>query len=166
MGDESRYLFGTIENESADLTIRLDYCLSPKLTVQYYAQPFFSAGSYALFKRITDPQGHSHHERFHEFAPDEIAYDNVSAEYRIDEDLDGQDDYVISNPDFNVQELNSNLVIRWEFNPGSALYLVWSQRRSGYADEGAFDLHDNVGDLFDTHPDDVFLLKVSYWIPL
>jgi len=75
------------------------------------------------------------------------------------------EDYTISKPDFNVKEFLSNLVIRWEYNPGSSLYLVWSQTRSGYNGTGNMDLLNNLGDLFDSgnnKPHNVFLIKFSY----
>ena len=47
--------------------------------------------------------------------------------YAIDENLDGTIDYSFENPDFSYVQFNSNLVLRWEYIPGSELFLVWSQ---------------------------------------
>jgi len=70
--------------------------------------------------------------------------------------------YSFYNPDFNIKEFKSNLVARWEFVPGSTLYIVWSQGRSGYDPNGIFDIKQDVNDMFEIHPHNVFLIKISY----
>jgi hypothetical protein len=67
-------------------------------------------------------------------------------------------------PDFNVRQFRSNVVLRWEYRPGSTLFLVWAQGRQGALADGAFHAGDDLGDLFRTSPEDVFMIKVSYWI--
>jgi hypothetical protein len=76
-------------------------------------------------------------------------------------DIDGLS-YSFYNPDFNFKEFKSNLVARWEFVPGSVVYIVWSQGRSGYNPDGIFDLKKDVSDMFEIHPHDIFLIKISY----
>jgi hypothetical protein len=85
--------------------------------------------------------------------------------YEIDEDKDGIIDYNFENLDFNFQEFLSNLVLRWEYNPGSSVYLVWSQTRNGYYPTGTMNVGEDLGNLFDSqtnHPYNVFLIKFSY----
>jgi hypothetical protein len=66
---------------------------------------------------------------------------------------------------FNFQQFRSNVVFRWEYRPGSTLFLVWSQGREGSADvEGNQSFGGDLGDLFGRRADDTFLVKVSYWI--
>ena len=72
--------------------------------------------------------------------------------------------YDFGNPDFNVKEFLSNLVFRWEYRPGSFLYLVWSQTRSGQDPWGSFQFGEDFGDMWDIHPTNVVLLKLSYRI--
>jgi len=163
-GGEGRYLFGTLDQETASLTVRLDYTVRPNLTVQYYGAPFVSAGSYRDIKRITDSHAAAYRDRFHTFGPNEIS--STDGVYHIDEDVDGTVDYSFSNQDFNVREFNSNLVVRWEFQPGSLMYVVWSQARSDFVPNGRFELSNDAGGLFDMHPYNIFLLKVSKWISL
>ncbi|MFH1844321.1 MAG: DUF5916 domain-containing protein, partial [bacterium] len=165
-GDEDRYLFGRIDQKTVSFTFRLDYCLTPNLTVQYYGSPFVSAGEYSEFKRITDPQADSYGDRFLTYNGDEIAYDAGAEEYGIDEDRDGTNDYSISLPDFNYRAFNSNLVVRWEYQPGSLLYLVWSQSRTGSLSTGDFDLQRDLDSLFEVHPHNVFLIKLNKWFSL
>jgi hypothetical protein len=75
-------------------------------------------------------------------------------------------DYRFGSPDFNFREFNSNLVVRWEFQPGSLLYLVWSQARDDVVSDGRFSLGDDLDDLFAVHPRNIFLIKVSKWFSL
>jgi len=164
-GDETRYIFGTIEQETLSLTLRLTYCLTPDLTIQYYGMPFVSAGKYRDFKRITESRSKDRDARYRLFGGD-ATYDAVRAEYRVDEDGDGTADYTFGAPDFNFREFRSNLVLRWEYIPGSALFVVWSQGRTGYLSDGSFDYGRDLEGLFDTHPDDVFLVKFSYCFQL
>jgi len=164
-GDDTRYLCGTINQKTLTLTLRLTYCLTPDLTIQYYGMPFVSAGTYGGFKRITEARSKNWDARYL-LLGETASYDAASGEYRVDENGDGNADYSFADPDFNVREFRSNLVIRWEYIPGSALYLVWSQGRAGYAADGSFDFQRDVEGLFDTHPDDVFLIKFSYCFQL
>ncbi len=81
--------------------------------------------------------------------------------------LTGTSDFVpypyAGNPDFNNQSLNSNLVLRWEYIPGSTMYLVWSQARQGATSDYYRSSADDFGDTFRAPPGNVVLLKVSYW---
>jgi hypothetical protein len=65
-----------------------------------------------------------------------------------------------------VIQFRSNLVVRWEYLPGSTLYLVWSQGRTNSTSEGLFSFGNNMKDLFDIAPHNVFLIKLSYWFAL
>jgi hypothetical protein len=102
-----------------------------------------------------------YHNRFVVYNTDQISLvDNEY--YSVDENIDSNEDYTIGKPDFNVQEFLSNLVIRWEYNPGSSVYLVWSQTRDGYNPSGTMNYFDDMGDLFHYRPHNVFLIKFSY----
>ncbi len=165
-GDQDRYLFGSLDQRTLSLVFRLDYCATPNLTLQYYGAPFISAGRYRDFKRVTDPRADRYADRSHLFTTDEISRDATGGEYAVDEDGDGTPDYAFGDPDFNVREFRSNLVVRWEYAPGSTLFLVWSQGRSSLGGTGAFDLRGDMDGLFATHPDDVFLVKFNKWLSL
>jgi hypothetical protein len=122
-----------------------------------------ATGKYFDHKYITDPMADRYSDRFHKFSPDQISFDGDS--YSIDEDVNSTTDYSFGKTDFNVQEFLSNLVIRWEYNPGSSVYLVWSQTRSGYNESGEMNFADDLGDLFNKDnytPHNVFLIKFSY----
>ena len=157
-------VLGTIDQRTAALTFRIDVALRPNLTVQYYGAPFLANGSYREFKRVTVPHAAAYQDRFHVFGPEEIQY--ADGNYEVDENQDGSVDYEFHDPDFEARDFNSNLVLRWEYQPGSLFYLVWSQARSGFVTDGNLSVGDDMHALFDVHPHNVFLVKLSKWFSL
>ena len=154
--DAPNYLFARIEQTTVGLTARVDYAFTPDLSLQVYAQPFVGSGSYREFKRVANPRADRHADRFEavEVRPDG---DRYLAE------LDGSP-VSFAKPDFSFRQFRSNTVLRWEYSPGSVLYLVWSQGRDHSARTGQFDFDSDLGDLFGVMPDNVFMLKLSYWL--
>jgi hypothetical protein len=161
-GNEKRYIFGAIDQQTVMLSLRLNYSITPNLTIQYWGQPFISAGKYDDFKMITDPHADKYSDRFHVYMEDQITFLSKDDGYEVDEDQDMNSDYSIGFPDFNFREFRSNMVLRWEYIPGSTFYLVWSQGRTGYESDGQFALGDDLGDLFDVNPHNIFLVMFSY----
>lgn len=159
---KKRYLFAQIDQKTLGLTLRLNCSLTPDLSIQYYGQPFISAGKYSRFRYITNSRAKAYKDRFHIYRGDEISYDEEIRLFHIDEDRNGSFYYSIENPNFNFLEFRSNLVIRWEYRPGSVLFLVWSQGRTGYLSNGNFSFENDFQELFDIHPHNVFLIKISY----
>ncbi len=163
-GKNARYLMGSLDQETMRLTIRLDYSITPDLTVQFYGAPFLSTGRYDAFKRVTNPRAAGYVDRFSTFDADQIAFNPRTDEYDVDENVDGTVDYSILDPDFEVRDFNSNLVVRWEYSPGSTLYFVWSQTRSSFDPTGQdLDFSDGLDALFSSHPENIVLVKVSKW---
>ncbi|MBU1947077.1 MAG: hypothetical protein KJ927_00005, partial [Candidatus Eisenbacteria bacterium] len=163
---DSRYIFGKMIRKTAAMTLRIDYCLTPSLTIQFYGQPFISTGEFSDLKRITDPRADKYTDRYHTFIDGvEITRSN-GGNFSVDEDQDSRTDYTLGNPDFSFKEFNSNLVLRWEFRPGSTLYLVWNQGRSTSDSNGDFSLGGDTKDLFNVHPRNIFLFKISRWFSL
>ena len=157
--DDPNYLFGHLGQTTAGITARADWTFSPTLSLQLYAQPFVSAGDYEDFKRITDPRADAYTDRFATVGSSDGGDGRLSA----DIDGDGAAES-FRNPDFNFKQFRSNVVLRWEYQPGSALFAVWSQGRDHYAQSGDFSFRDNLGTLLDQPGEDVFMLKLSYWI--
>ena len=155
----TNYLFGRLDQTTAGITARADWTFSPTLSLQLYAQPFVSAGDYGEFKRITDPRAEAYADRFTGVGSGEAGDGTLQG----DIDGDGAPES-FRNPDFNFKQLRSNVVLRWEYQPGSALFLVWSQGRDHYAQNGDFSFGGNMGTLFDQPSEDIFMLKLSYWI--
>ena len=166
MNGEARYLFGKIDQKTIGMTLRLNYSVTPTLSIQYYGQPFVSAGEYAAFKRITAPRADLYEHRYHEFTSTEISYDQQGEVYQIDENSDGQVDYSIEQPNFNFRQFRSNLIVRWEYIPGSTMYLVWSQSRTGFTSDGQFSFQRDLDRLFNVYPNNVFLIKISRWFSI
>jgi hypothetical protein len=165
MNGEARYIFGTIDQKVLSMSIRVNFNITPDLTIQYWGQPFTASGNYSDFKMITNSKAEEFTDRYHIYTNGQINLaDNT---YEIDEDQDLAVDYSFENPDFTWDEWLSNLVVRWEFLPGSTAYLVWSQTRNAYTQDGSFNVGDNLNDLFTANkPINVFLLKFSYRIGL
>jgi hypothetical protein len=158
-----RYIRGELNQTETSLTVRFTYNITPDFTIQYYGMPFISAGKYIHFKYIDNPHSKNFNERYTSFTENQISYDEVDEDYLVDENLDSETDYTFDNPDFNVLDFNSNLVIRWEYQPGSTLYLVWTQQRNHTNSRGTYLFNEDLQDLFgETYPHDVFLIKLSY----
>ncbi len=162
----TKYLFGTLDMKTISVTFRINYTINPELSIEYYGQPFVSAGNYSDFKKITDPRATKFTDRYYSFSDDEIGFDAGSNRYSVDENNDGSEEYSYVNPDFNFRQFRSNLVVRWEYHPGSTLYLVWSQGRTSSAYTGVFSYRNDMKDLFGINPQNIFLLKFSYWFSL
>jgi len=162
-GDERVYILGTLEQKIAMMSLRLNYNITPELTIQYWGQPFFASMNYKDYKVVTSPHAESFEDRFHIFGNSEISYNSVDDCFDIDENNNGETDYSFDDPEANVDVFLSNLVVRWEFNPGSTVYLVWSQTRDYYDGDGKFALGNNINNLFsENKPYDVFLVKFTY----
>ncbi len=162
LNGENRYIQASLNQKTYSLTLRLNYSITPDLSIQYYGAPFFSTGKYTKFKYITNPHADQFTDRFAYYDNGQIFYNSAEGRYFIDENRDGSYDYNFPKPDFNAMFLNSNLVARWEFRPGSVLFLVWSQGRRQYDTNGDFRIQRDFGDLFEVYPHDVFLIKFSY----
>lgn len=160
--NESRYIQASLDQKTYSLTLRLNYSITPDFSIQYYGAPFFSTGKYTNFKYITNPHADGFKERFAIYTEDQISFNSEEKQYYIDENSDGTTDYNFDKPDFNAMFLNSNLVARWEYRPGSVVFLVWSQGRSQYDTNGDFMMHSDFSDIFEIHPHNVFLIKFSY----
>ena len=147
-------------------SFRMNYSVTPELSIEYYGQPFVSVGHYKHFKEVVDARNGNYENTCYQFSDSEISYSAEDEEYLVDRDDDGVTEYSFGKPDFNFQKFISNLVIRWEYVPGSTLFLVWSQGRAGSTDYSNFSLNRDMKDLFRIHPHNIFLLKFSYRIGL
>ncbi len=119
-----RTIVGQVKQKTLRFTARLNYNITPDLTLQYYGQPFITRPLYDNFAYVSDPLAKKYDNRFRVFKPAEISSSN--GEYLVDENTDGIAEYSFSKPDFNFVQFRSNLVVRWEYRAGSELYLVWS----------------------------------------
>jgi hypothetical protein len=136
--EQTRYVFGRIAQRTVSLTTRVNYTITPALTVQVYARPFISAGAYGGFKELTNGRAPSYEDRYAVF------------------DYDG-------NPDFRVRSFRMTNVVRWEYRPGSAVFVVWQQGRQDFENRGDLRVRSDVGASLNAPADNTFLVKVSRW---
>jgi len=155
----NRYILGTINQHTLGFTLRVDYSITPEFTVQYYGSPFISRGSYSELKYVDDPMNSEYEARFLQY-PGQVLTDGI---YQLDENNDGITDYTLNNPDFNFHQFRSNFVAKWEYRPGSFIYLVWSGERTGNAPDASSTMGRSFRQLWDVFPGNIFLIKLSYW---
>jgi hypothetical protein len=157
-----RYINATINRINYDLSFRVSYSINPELTIQYYGRPYLSSGRYSDYKMITNPKGSSFNDRFLNFTQNQLAYDASNNEYNVDENRDGINDYTFPKRDYNFLDFQSNMIVRYEYRPGSTLFLVWSMGKQDYYESYSTSRVDDVDNLFNSHPHSIFLLKFSY----
>ena len=159
---QGRYVFAAIDQKVLEIATRLDWTFTSRLSLQFYLQPYVAAGDYHGFKEVARPRS----LEFHEYGAGSgtIAYDPARDLYSIDPDGPGPaGSFTIADPDFNYRSLRGNAVLRWEFRPGSSLYVVWNESREDELPIGELDLRRDVAASFSTPARDVFMIKVSHW---
>ncbi len=157
-----RYLFGDIEQSELSMQTRVNLLLTPTMSLQVYTQPLIGSGRYPTIKEFARPRAFD----FLVYGRDigTIAYDEDEREYRIDPDGAGPAaPFSVENPDFNETSLRVQTVFRWEWRPGSTLYVVWAQNRESESANGQFDFSSDVRRMYRAPADDVFEVKISYW---
>jgi hypothetical protein len=158
-GGESRYVLGRMDQSTLGTTVRLDVNLTPTLSLSWYGSLFASSGDFVHFKRVSDPLASRYADRFVRL--DGMITPDASGDfYNVTE---GTETYTFANPDFDLRELQSNLVLRWEFRAGSNLYLVWTQNRGDSEVIPGFSARDDYSRLLHAPAENTLLLKVSYW---
>ncbi len=154
-----RYVFATFNQLTLSAGIRLNWTFTPKLSLQIYAQPLISAGDYRNFKELAKPRTYS----FNQYGQGGSTFNKQT--YQVDPDGTGPaQPFTIENPDFNIVSLRGNAVLRWEYMPGSVLYLVWTQSRSDEQTIGEFQFNNSLNRMWTIHPDNIFILKFTYWL--
>jgi hypothetical protein len=138
--DTTHYTFARLDQKTISMTARLDYTATPTLSFQFYGSPFVSNGDYSNWQEMDNPRAKNYDDRFKPFT--------------------GHGD----PGGFNFKEFRSNTVMRWEYRPGSTVFLVWQQGRSMDGAPDEFRFGRDLRNVFDTHPNNTFLVKVSYWI--
>lgn len=160
----TRYVFGDIDQETISANIRLNWTITPKISLQLFLQPLISVGKYSNFKELSKPSS-MNFNNYNEVGL--VSYNIEDDEYSIDPDGNGSaESFSFSNPDFNYKSLRGNLVFRWEFLPGSVFYLVWSQERTNEDHQGEFKFGRDFDDLLGAETNDIFLAKFSYWLDI
>ncbi len=158
----SRYVFATLDQTSVSLVTRADWTFTPALSLQLYAQPLVSAGGFKDFKELRAARTFD----FDVYGRDRGTIALANGVYQIDPDANSNtaNGVTFGNPDFNFRSLRGNAVLRWEYKPGSTLFFVWQQQRSGAEQLGDFRFGRDYGALFRQRPENVFTIKATYWL--
>jgi hypothetical protein len=158
-----RYIFADIAQTQVSITTRVNLSMSPTVSLQVYAEPFLGAGDYQGIKELVRPGTYE----FLRYGVDAglVSHDPGSFTYSVDPDGGGPAaPFTVYEPDFNSKFLALKAVLRWEWRPGSTLYAAWTQQRYDGAWPGDFNFGRDFGTLFRSPSDNVFLIKVSYWL--
>ena len=161
-----RAVFAELRQHVVSMDTRAAVTFTPTLSLELYAQPFIATGRYARFQEYVRPRS----ETRRDFAAGEIAVAStgghgVPATYTLTP-TGTAIAYTFGNPDFNVRSLLGNAVLRWEYRPGSTLFVVWNQTRDDFDQTGRFDFATERRALFHKNPDNTFLVKLNYWLAL
>jgi hypothetical protein len=139
-GGATRYVFGRIDQKTVSFTTRFNYTMTPNLSLQVYAEPVVSAGEYSNYKELVDGRAEKYEDRYRPYA-------------------------YSSSADFNIRSFRTTNVLRWEYRPGSQLFLVWQQGKEDYQDQyGDFRFGRDFDAVFGAPSHNVFLIKFSYWL--
>ena len=141
--DTTHYTFAHLDQRTMSVSTRLNFTMSPTLSLQVYARPFMTGGEYSNWRELDDPRAAAYLSRYQPYNGG------------------------VLDDGFNFRQFRSNSVLRWEYRPGSTLFFVWAQERT--ASEGGpnaplFNAREDTRSLFAAHPGNVFLIKGSYWV--
>jgi hypothetical protein len=145
------YILSGIVQNTVSLTTRVNWTFSPHLSLQVYAQPFVATGRYYDLKDVDNPHASEFVDRFHIIASDYASYaGNLS----------------FDKPDFDVRQLRSTVVLRWEYRPGSTVFAIWSHGQTSTSDVGLFRPWDDATSLVHASAQNLVMVKANYWIGL
>jgi hypothetical protein len=153
-----RYVFADNDQTTLSANLRLNWAFSPRFSLQFFGQPYFTTASYTNYKELAKGRSYD----FNEYGANGSTFDPNTV--TADPDGAGPAPAIeIGNRSFNYRSMRGNAVLRWEYVPGSTLFLVWTQLREDVEDIGDFALRRSARHLFDAHPDNVFLAKLTYY---
>jgi hypothetical protein len=160
--DGGRYVFARLKQTTMGATARLDCSLTSHLTVQLYVQPLVSSGRYAEFRELARASAYD----FLAYGRDggsTISGGSGDADVIADPDGAGPAPSIdLGHPDFTYRTVRGDAVLRWEYAPGSALYVVWTQDRTGLTGDGDFSLRPSLSALGRTPANNIVMVKVSH----
>jgi hypothetical protein len=170
-----RYLFGELERKTVALQARVDYSLTPHLTLQVYAQPLLSSGDYVRYKQLAAPRTYEF-RTFTEGTASTVGgrpicsggtiCRDASGTQHVDFDGNGSVDYDFADRDFNTRSFVGNAVLRWEYRPGSTIFVVWQRQQRADTGSGDFRFGRDLDALWAAPADNRFVVKVNYWLGL
>ncbi len=163
----TRYVLSSIEQRQIEFDTRASVTFTPRMTFELYVQPFIASGHYYQFKEFNAPR----QAAFSIYGVNRGTISSTTgatgtvSTYTVDPDGAGPTrPLTFANPDFNFRSLRGTAVFRWEYHPGSTLYVAWTHSRSDSEPYGDFDFSRDEQGLFATRPDNIFIVKASWWI--
>jgi hypothetical protein len=158
----SRYIFSDLDQSQVSMVSRINWTLSPRMSLQVYAQPFIAVGDYWSLKEFATPGTFD----FVRYGSPGTRLDYAASDglYTIDPDATGPAPaFTIDDPNFNFKSLRVNAIFRWEWRLGSTLYLVWTENSVDFSNPGRLSLGRDARRLWSAPSDDIFLAKFAYW---
>jgi hypothetical protein len=152
-----RYIFSFVERSTLSARFRLNYAVTPNFTVEGYAEPFAASGEFYDFGEL--PAARSREMRVYGVAPGTTITENSNG-FTV---LDGSQSFTLPALDFRRLSFRSNLVLRWEWLPGSTAYLIWQQNRQDVVAAAELVNPRNLWDATRASGDNFLVVKVSYW---
>ncbi|MGH1364713.1 MAG: DUF5916 domain-containing protein [Calditrichia bacterium] len=158
---DARYLTAKLSQETFSTSLRLNYAQSSTLSIQYYGEVYLSSGEYDRYSYVQNPLADSEREQL-------VRYDDAqltsaaNGGFQVDEDRNGTADYSFNDLDFSFAQFRSNLVVRYEYRPGSAIFLVWSQGINDYSTPGSGLANRFREQIIKKRPENTFLIKATY----
>ncbi|GAB5408114.1 MAG: hypothetical protein BalsKO_04790 [Balneolaceae bacterium] len=159
---QSKYVTSYLDQKTFGVPVRLNFTINTALSIQYYGEPFITVGEYSGFNFVTSPLERTETDRLTFYEEDQIKLNVNKTEYLIDENRDGNTDYKFDNPDFSFAQFRSNLVIRFEYKPGSEIFLVWSQGVTDTSNPRSGLAYSFIDQIFSKTPENIFLIKATF----
>lgn len=159
--DAPNYIMAQMNQKTYGLTLRAQINITPDLSIQYYGSPFTSVASYTKFKLAADTKSRNYDNRFTPIHEKRINYRDGN--YHLENETG---EIVFKNPDFSFNEFRSNLVVRWEYLPGSTLYFVWENSRTNNDDAYRAGWGNNLDRMFGLSANNTLVMKINYWFAL
>jgi hypothetical protein len=155
-----RYVFSDLDQTTISTSFRVNWTFTPQLSLQMYVQPFFSTGNNTNFKELTRPSSRD----FYIYGTRGTTITREDNAYTVQPDgIGNPQSFTFDDPNFNLKSLRGNAVLRWEYTPGSVLYFVWTQNRYESDIIGEVQFNQSIYKLWNIAPDNIFMVKFSYW---
>jgi hypothetical protein len=151
-----RYVFAEMKQLELGSPLRVNWTFTPALSLQLYMQPLYSTGDYFGFKELAKPGTND----YHCYSASEISYSDGN--YTVIPS-GAEQAFSFSQPDYSFASLRGNVILRWEYSPGSTFYLVWTNSQSQSESQSLFDWTPRMEKLMHTNADNIVLLKATYW---
>jgi len=154
------YVFGRVHQTTASLTTRINWTFSPHLSLQLYAQPFIASARFSDYKDVNNPHADRFQDRFHLLQGKDYSITDAT----VNVDYGGS--YSFDRPDFDLRQVRSTMVLRWEYRPGSTVFAIWSHGQTSELADGRFQLARDTAGVFSAASQNIVMVKANYWIGL